>query len=300
MNLSTLRFLLRETHLAFQRGRLRAWLSVITLTVTLTVLGGFLLLSHNLTLGIESVRQESKIVLYLSELPEEEADPAAYYERIERRIREDVGENLDDLEFVSKNEAMERLAAKVGAGNPLLAAVEGNPLPASFEIRLKEIPNQMGPLADRLGAVAGVNEVAYGREALESLFRIAAVLRSSILFIGLILTFFTVIIVANTIKLTVYARQTQIEIMKLVGSTDGLIRAPFLLEGALQGFFAACASLLLLRLVYELLVWQIAGLPLYLDFLPSPTMLGLFLLGIAVGVLGVLVSVGEFLKPRKE
>src|SRR5204862_8052707 len=141
--------------------------------------------------------------------------------------------------------ALRRLRVDLGDMAGALDGLAQNPLPPSLEItpRVSLPPATVRFLAAQMGTLPGVTEVDYGREWLDKLEALARGLR--VFGAGALFTVLgaALLVVANTIRLAVYARRDEIEIMKLVGATDGYVRAPFLLEGALQGLLGAALAL---------------------------------------------------------
>jgi len=209
-------------------------------------------------------------------------------------------EKVEEVRFVSREDALERLKEEFG---PLVEGFEGrerNPLRDSFEIRAI-IPEDIPALAKEVAELPGIARVDYGRGVVEQLFSITGVVRliGIAFMIGLALT--AMFLIANTIKLTVNARAKEIMIMKYVGATEWFVRWPFLIEGVLLGFFGALLPTVLLMLVYsEAVAWT----SLNLHFLPlvSPGMVImelaqlLLVLGTVIGGIGSLVSMRRFLK----
>jgi cell division transport system permease protein len=142
------------------------------------------------------------------------------------------------VRVIAPADALSRLRAELGDLGPALDGLPQNPLPASLEIALDgeaASAATVRALADKLSKLPGVDEVDYGREWLQRLERALAGARAAGLALGVMLLFTTAFLLYNTIRLGVYARREEIEIMKLVGATDGFVRAPFLVEGFLVG-----------------------------------------------------------------
>src|SRR5207253_9605873 len=150
-----------------------------------------------------------------------------------------------EVQYVDRGLALRRLRAELGDLAGSLDGLTQNPLPPSLEItpRTSLPPAGVRVLAAQLGTLPGVAEVDYGREWLDKLEALGRGLR--VFGAGALFTVLgaALLVVANTIRLAVYARRDEIEIMKLVGATDGYVRAPFLLEGALQGLIGAALAL---------------------------------------------------------
>jgi cell division transport system permease protein len=241
LRMRTLRYALDEALASLWRGRRSGVLAVVTITAALFVLGGFLLVTSNLERLLARWREAAEFSVYLQ-------DGAAADQRaaLERLLRES-GE-VSALEFVSKQEALRRFNQNFG---DLAGAVEGlpdNPLPASVEVRLRPGAGrtEVDALATRSRAMPGVADVRYDRRWLERLVTAVTLVRSvgfalaGILIVGAALT------VASVVRLALLARRDEVEIMQLVGAPLAFIRAPFVVEGVLQGGVGAVVALGLL------------------------------------------------------
>ncbi len=206
---------------------------------------------------------------------------------------------------VSPAEALGRLAKELGEQGNALSSLEENPLPWSVEVSLPPLarePEQLKGLADRVRTLPFVTQVDYGQEALERLTAIARALKLGSL-IAFVLVFLTAIVVVSaTLQLAIYSRREDIEIQKLVGATDRFVRAPFLIEGLLQGVVAAAISCAALWSFAFFVGPKLAALFSFLDVGgPRPgiaprLVLELFGLGAAMGLLGSVVAVRRFLR----
>src|SRR5207248_8254283 len=139
------------------------------------------------------------------------------------------------------NQALSRLRVDLGDLSGSLEGLSQNPLPPSLEVTPREPlpPVGLRVLAAQLSQLPGVQEVEFGREWLDKLEALGRGLRAFAAGALVVVLGAALLVVANTIRLAVYARRDEIEIMKLVGATDGYVRAPFLMEGALQGVLGA-------------------------------------------------------------
>jgi cell division transport system permease protein len=207
------------------------------------------------------------------------------------------------VKYVSQDDALDRFRRDLEGQAGILEGLSKNPLPASFEIQLREggaDSERVASVAEKVGELAGIDEVQYGQEWLSqyataiNLLRIAGVVIGTFLLIGCML------VVANTIKLAVYARREELEILSLVGATKRFIRLPFLIEGMAQGFLGALLAVVILYGGYRILLSRIdASLLLNvgrfeLIFLSTPALLSLLGIGTIVGFCGSAISVRRF------
>ena len=202
--------------------------------------------------------------------------------------------------------ALSRLRKELGDLGDTLAQLEQNPLPPSLELQVPaqaRTPGALRALATELRALPGVSGVDYGEEAVERLSAIARALSYGGWVAFAIIGLATVIIVAATLQLAIYARRSEIEIQKLVGATDRFVKAPFLLEGLLQGVLGALLALGALALIAHLVAPVLGeifafqhGAKAAAPGLDLRLSLGLLGAGCALGLGGSFIAVGRFLR----
>jgi cell division transport system permease protein len=213
-----------------------------------------------------------------------------------------------EVEAVPAATALRRLSAALGDEARVLEGVGPGALPDAVEVRAPGISLEGArALAARLGAgVPGASEVDYGNAWLETLERFVrrAKLAAVVLFAALAVA--TAVLVSNTLRLGVFSRRDEIEIMKLVGATDAFVAAPFLIEGFLQGLIGAALAVGALLATHAAVVPRLRasiaiadGLRLA-DTLPAPLLAALVLAGGAVGLLGSALSVARTLRRAQE
>jgi cell division transport system permease protein len=157
------------------------------------------------------------------------------------------------VRHISSKEAYQRLKKNLGNRHGLLAGVEPDFLPASLEVSLNETrPERLRPLLALLSISPVVEEVDYMGSWIKRLTSLVTLVRTACLVIALIVCLACLYIVGSTIRLGVLARKDEIQILKLVGATDSFVRAPFLIEGALQGLIGAIVACFLLFFIYHL------------------------------------------------
>ncbi len=211
---------------------------------------------------------------------------------------------VETYEYVSKEQAVERFRTYFPELETLPTVLESNPLPASFEIQVAadfHSPERIRLLAEDLKKRPGIVEVNYDLLWIERFTSVIDLVRALGLFIGGALIVASVFTIFNVIKLTVYGRQEEIDIMRLVGATHAYIRGPFLVEGMLQGGLGGAVAVGLLYAAYELLLRQalesfrlLSGAD-WIQFLSAPALGGLILGGMTVGLFGATLSVRKFL-----
>jgi cell division transport system permease protein len=222
---------------------------------------------------------------------------------VKKRIQSERA--VKGMGYTSKEEALQSFKRELRGKESLLEGLGENPIPASLQLRIHEAyqtPEALRSLTVSLARLEGVDDVLYGQEWVDRLTGAIRLLRLLGLSVGLALGMASLLIVSNTIRLAVYARVEEIEIMRLVGATKMHIRAPFLLEGLIQGALGAGLALLLLFGAYRATLWQLQltpgqifgiGVGSFLD----PRWAGAMLVaGASVGAFGSLISVHRFLR----
>jgi len=272
--------------------------AILTMAVALATMATFFLVVLNVQGLATNWSQEVQVVAYFQS-PPSRSQIAPLIRKVE--TFPDVKQAL----FVSPAEALKRFETRLGKDSGLLDGVSRNLLPASLEINLKAGSHSreaVERVVTELKKDKRFDDLRFGQEWLERFENFVNLLK----FVGLVLGSFFLLaalfIVSNTIKLTLYARRDELEIMALVGATKRFIQIPFLLEGALQGFASGLLALGFLGLSYKLLLQK--GLqsfwltPVGFDpiFLSSEHQLFLVLGGILLGSLGSLASLRKFVR----
>ena len=227
-------------------------LAVLTIAIVLVLVGSASLLVENMTGILDEFGAELQLTAYLE---------ASISEEDQRLLAGTVAgaPGVDHVEIVTKKEALERFERMVG-GPELLAGLDEDPLPASLEIHLlpeARTAEAIGILRTSLDGLQGIDELARGQEWIEGYSRAVALVRTGALGISIVLGMAALLIVANTIRLAVYARRDELEILALVGASRTFVRVPFILEGTLQGLLGGLIALLAVYGAYEILLPQI-------------------------------------------
>ena len=269
-----------------------------TITLALLTFGIFIITVINLNQIFDDWGKRIQVIVYMDEDTSSEGI---------KKVKEKIIKltQTENIIYVSKERALITLKKSLHNQNGILDNLDDNPLPASFEIQLKEEYKNLQSVKAFVAMVKGidgVNDAEYGQEWLEKFSAFISMVKLVGVSIGCFLLLATIIIISNTIKLTIYSRREEIEIMKLVGATNFFIQIPFFLEGFIQGFSASLLSLGILYISYKILISKIIidySLYLgYLDliFLPQKLVIELILLGIFLGLFGCAFSMGRFLK----
>ena len=294
MKISTAEYFVTESINSIRRNGLMSVASLMTVALSLLILGVFTVLVMNLNYMASVLESQVQVTVYLQDTLKE-----VEVREIGTRITKLPG--VTRVNFVGRDEAMNRFRQRLGEQQGLLAELgEANPLPNSFEVKVDK-PERVKPVALAVAQYKGVEAARYGQEVIEQLFGLTRMVRIFgivlIVFLGLAALF----IIVNTIRLTVFARRREIGIMKYVGATDWFIRWPFIIEGVLLGCLGACISVVLLTQFYGMLTSQVYESLAFLPLLPKYPFLGyvnVFLIcaGIGIGAAGSVISVKKFLK----
>ena len=278
----------REALLAFRRAPLLSALSVTTIAFSLFVLGLFGLVAVNLRQALQGVAERVEIVAYV--LPGTPIETVTLAEQDIEAFPEVLS-----ADYVSEDSALGRARRELVEFRDLLREMERNPLPASIEIKLKpgyQDAAHVNAVADRLRGFTFVDDVRYGRDWVEKLDRLRGLAAAVGLVVGAAFAIVAVIIIGTTIRMAVLQRSREIAIMRLVGATDGFIRRPFLLQGALKGLLGGLVAIGLSYTAYVLINrFLIAS-----SFFTALQALGVVLFGTVIGLLGSLLSVGRHLR----
>jgi cell division transport system permease protein len=284
-----LRYFFVEAGASLWRGRRAASLAVLTIAAGLFVLGFFLVLNANLQRLVGRWTESAELSVYL--------DDAVTPNQL-KMVDELVAQSglAASHEYVSKEQAASRFRQDF----PDLAAsaerLDGNPFPASFDVRLKpevrEAGNAVDALAMTLGGVNGVADVRYDRRWLDRLNTIVRFVRGIGFLVVVLLAIASALTVASVVRLAASARRDEIEIMQLVGAPFAYVRGPFIVEGILQGGAGAILAMLLLwamftvmRLSYGQLAADAVGLT-TISFLPLELWMAVVGGGMVLGCLG--------------
>jgi cell division transport system permease protein len=282
-------YFLREVYTNIRRSPLMSIASVTTVLVLTLILGYFTAVMANLEALANSLLEEVQVVAYL----DDDANQVSVGQQLER-IPE-----VTEAHFVSKETALKKLVERM-QGKIEVADLTRNPLPDSYELAVSDAKS-LEPVAVRARRIAGVQGVKYGEEIARRMLNFNAMVRSVGTVILGLLFLSTVLIVSNTIRLTVFARRKEIEIMQMVGAAEWFIRWPFILEGVVQGLAGSLIAAALVGGSYAMVVPRLVETVAFLPVLPAAQLLpqlipALIVLGIFVGGLGSLVSVNKFLK----
>lgn len=285
---------LRRALLGIHEHQLLAISTMLAVAVVLTLTGAFALVSGNLSSVLDRWGKDVQISCYLrSDLPDE----TIFSLKAELEAMPEVA----GVEYISPEEALELFAHAIDGMDRLLADLDGNPLPASLEVRLVpeyQRPAEVEAIAKRMRRPE-FEDLDWSQEWVERFHTFVALLRLSTVVLGFLLLAAGLFIVHNTVRLAVHARRDELQIISLVGGTRLFAWAPFIIEGGILGLIGGLLSIVFLWGLHRwafLALQSSLGLllgPEVLRFLPGPTMLLIVLAGVSVGLLGAIASVAR-------
>jgi cell division transport system permease protein len=225
-------------------------MTCLTVSLSVLIFSFFYLIYLNMLNAGEKVSDDLRLIVYLDDEPGPEMQ-----EQLRNKITQ--FDQVQEILFVSKAEAYNRFAEQLGDNRDVLTDMPTDFLPASIEvIPLKTLHNltQIKLFADYLATLPGSQKVQFGQKWVERFYYFIQLLSIVVLLSGSLLILTATFMVASTIRLTIFGRQEELELLKLVGATNNYIRTPFLLEGILQGLMGSSLGLASL---YILLQWTI-------------------------------------------
>lgn len=294
---SNLEFFLVEAFRSFQRSALISMVTMVTITVSLTIFGLFLLSVINLGNMVGTVSSKLDLSAYTSrDISLEDAGA------IQVRISKIPG--VEKIEYTSKAEAWKKFKEDFSSKLSLDEAIRDNPLPHTFAVQIRT-PDLLPIVAKQISAMEVIDEVRYSGRLIDQIKSLVSAVRVGGLALIVLLFLATLLIVVNTIRLTVLARETDIYIMKLVGATNNFVKWPFIIEGIFIGVVGGIFSFLILKFSYDSVISRLA---LALPFLPVVTDQSLLSAiyavmifgGMGLGMLGGYISVSKVLKNEEE
>jgi cell division transport system permease protein len=275
----------REALRAFKRAPMLSALSVTTIAFSLFAFGLFGLVALNLRAALADIEERVEIRGFVAEGTNPEATAAA------------VGDiaafpEVASVQMISEVQALDRARRELGE---FIDVFESGILPASIEVRLKEgyrDPTSVKAIATRLEVYDFIDDIRYGEEWVEKLHRLRTISTAVGLSLGVTFALVAIIIIGSTIRMAVLARSREIRIMRLVGATNGFIRAPFLIEGFLKGLLGGVLALALTWVTFQFVGQYVVQATYFRSGLAALGVVG----GAFIGLVGSAVSVGRHLR----
>ncbi|MDX6565962.1 MAG: cell division transport system permease protein [Gaiellales bacterium] len=236
------RFFIGEAVRSLRANLATTLAATVTVLIVMFFLGVFVALGSYLYAKVDQVRSETKVSVYLK-------DDALNRQvgQLEVRLRQNP--DVKSVVYLSKAAALASMKRQLGKDNNVFKQLPVNPLPASIEVHLHD-PNQAKAVAATVRSRPGVDSVNYGGKTADRVLRVGATIEAVVGGLILILAIAAVLLIANTIRLSIHSRRREIEVMKLVGATNWFVRLPFIIEGMLCGLVGAAVAIALLYASY--------------------------------------------------
>ena len=271
--------------------------SITCITITLIVVSLSLILTFNVNNFTDKVEKNATIVVFLENKIKDE-------EKESLRTAIEKIQNVDTISYESKSEIQEKMMNESETYKNIMSGwtEEENPLQDTYLLKVKNV-DFIGDTAKEVGALEGVGTVKYGEGMIEQLVSIFDLVRQGSYIVVLALVVVTAFLIANTIKITIFSRRREIEIMRLVGDSNINIKIPFVFEGLLLGFLGSILPILITTYGYTVIYNKFGG-KLFSNLItliePQPFVFKvsgvLILIGILVGMFGSLRAVKKYLK----
>jgi cell division transport system permease protein len=285
-------FFFKEAFGSLRRNYFMTAAALVTVLLSMAVLGVVMVFASSIDGMLSDLKSKVEITVFLKDTANADA-----IEKLQSQIIS--WPEVKDSEFVSKEKALESLRAEFKDHPEILDSLQSNPLPASFEISLKD-PEQVDVVAGRFKGNANVDEVKYGKEIAERIFSVTSTIRNVMLVFLILLGAVSILLISNTIRLSIFARRHEVEIMKLVGATNWFIRWPFVIEGVTVGLVGAGLALALVLVgtsfVFDKIRQSLVFMSVPFDVLSPWRLAGVLLLaGVVIGALGSGLGLRRFL-----
>lgn len=307
MGLSNLRYSLREAFRHFHRNFGTCLGAIITIFLSLFMIGMFVLGSALISGLVGNVEDRVTIQAFLSDNANQD-DVNALQSKIES------WDNVESVTYKSKDEALEEYRETMSNrdADDAVAALDGeNPVPASLVIKLDD-PEQVESVASKLTQDSDFQSVCddpdnvsssvlYGRETVERLFSVTYYVRIATIALVVLLTFVSFVFINNTIRLAISARRREIAIERLVGASNSFIRGPFVAEAALEALFGAVLAIVTLNAATNAVLPRISNALSFLSFeIPHNVVVStyviLIVVGVLLGLLGSAIAMRRYLR----
>ncbi len=282
-----------------QTGRnfLQTWgsqlLNLVTISLSVLIFSFFLLSYTNMIQAGRQLGDDLRLVAYLDEEP----SPALQEEYKRKILKFDT---VKKIVFVSRRDAFKRFKKELDTDRDVLADMPENFLPPSLEVYPRRSLNSLTRIkrfSDYLLTMPGVLKVQYGRQWIERFYSFVRLMRIVVILSGSLLILTSTFMIARTIRLTLLSRQRELELLRLCGASSTYIRAPYFLEGALQGLLGAALGLAALYILFKWITLQFSGSALF-SFFPF-TFFPLSMIALIVGLSTLFCAGGSFSSTRK-
>lgn len=230
-------------------------MTLLTVSLSVLIFAFFYLIYTNMLNSGEKLGEDLRLIVYLEDDPGPEMR-----EQLRRKITN--FDEVEEIKFISQQQAYERFTDQLGSNSDVLDDIPLDFLPASVEVvPLKNLRSlsQVKLFSQYLAKLPGTMKVQYGQDWVERFYYFTRLISIVVLLSGSLLILTTIFMVAYTIRLTIFGRQAELELLKLVGATNNYIRTPFLIEGVLQGLLGSSLGLASLFILYQWIKAHFSG-----------------------------------------
>lgn len=303
--MSSIGYFFKESLQGFARNLSTALGSIVTIFLSLLIIGVFFVAGAMLNNLMKSVESEVTITAYVADdAPEEDI----------QSVMSDISKLPDvaEVSFTTKEQALENFSNSMTSNPEIIEQLDGtNPLPASIDVELTD-PQSVQTVASSIESNADYVQISedpenpgdsikYGQGTVERLFQLTNYVRYIGIALIVLLIFIALVFINNTIRLAILARRKEIAIMRLVGASNGFIRGPFLMEGALHALIGSILAIVVIQLLRMFALPQLENAIRFLDFsIPDTTYImiyvGLAVAGIIIGLIGSAIAMRRYLK----
>src|SRR5438034_7398696 len=288
-----LSYYFNETLNSLRRQGLMVFAAVSTVFISLFLFGGALLIGKEVNLILDYTTEKVQVAVFLQDTISE-ADRTRLTTMLEQMPE------VESVRYESKGEAYQRFL-KIFQSEPAITHNVGkDAIPASFQVKLKD-PSKFNVVAARLSGQPGIESIRDNRDILSKFFAVARILRLGAFIAGVVVLLASATLIANTVRMGVFARRKRVGIMRLVGATNWFIRFPFLLEGAVEGLVGSVAAVVTLFILRRLFFNSFHNYILFWPVIPSSTLWWpyvpiLCLIGVSVAIFSSFVAMRRFLE----
>lgn len=290
-------YTLKQANLQVLRNRNMSLASIFAITAMLLILSIFLILVININNAAKGVQGSYDSIEVFMKDEAKKTDAQFIIDDIRKM------DGVSNAVYKTKDEAMSEFKVRWGDNAYLLDTLEQNPLPNSVVVEIADL-EKADAIAEKCATYKGVEDIQYYKDTVDKLLRATRFIQRTAIVLILFLVIVSVVVVSNTIKLTVFNRASEISIMKYVGATNWFIRGPFLVEGMIIGVISAAISVGLSALLYSKLVdalgeqmFTLLNMPMVpLNFLVYNFAWIFLALGISIGACGSMISMRRFLE----
>lgn len=295
--MSRLIYSIKESFSQMWRNKGMYFTTIAAMTAMMLILGLFFVAFMNVNLFTKTIEKDYNVVQIYAVDKNDDAKNMILEQKIE------AIPGVTKIDYITKDKALQNLKERWGDNAYLLDNLKSNPLPNSFMVYVDD-KDAAANVASQAPTLKGVDDVVYYQDTIDKLAKVTHFIEVGSIACMIFLIVVSIVIVANTIKLTVFNKAKEIGIMKYLGATNSFVRAPFVLSGMFIGIFSAIVSTGLIYLIYSKMI-VILGADIAkivsISLIPAMNLIWIILetfagLGVGIGIIGSFISIARFLK----